>query len=470
MGRIIKFVKEHKIIVIEVSIVALVFACTLLLNFLTEFASDDWCYTFLYDNCGYPAAEGVKRIQSFTDLLLSTRNHWLQWSGRVVPHFLLQGVLTTTYPGAWHKVVFNFINAGMYAALGVVIYRFVICRKERRPFLLMLIYILMWFFLPEYGSTVLWASGAANYLWMTVIQLLFLLPYRKYGAEGEPVKKDNIKNACLMALFGAICGCTTENAGCAVFFLSVLFILYYKIQKIKIPKWSVMGAAGALAGFIVLLISPGYRRETGLNYVEKLSLRSYFDALKNIFADSAGLFFGLVMLLAIVLIAVMLTGNGKKDFAIREVSLSIILLLGAMCAVGVLLVGNRAPDRAYFFPASLIIVTICLLFARIDISGLSKIWASGLTAVLIVVTGISFNSAVQDISMSYREVEARRAIIAEAVETGDLDVRIGAIPRTQNPHNINYEPAWIIQPCDNPADWGNVWPAAYYGLDRLVAE
>lgn len=470
MENIMEFAKKHKIVLLEILIVTIAFLFTLVLNFLTEFASDDWCYSFIYDNFGYPAEEGVKRIQSIADLLLSTKNHWMQWSGRVVPHFLLQAVLTTTYPGVFHKVIFNFINAGVYAFLGVLIYRFVIYGKERRPFLLASVYILMWFFLPEYGSTVLWASGAANYLWMTVIQLLFLFPYRKYAEKGELAKADTIKNACIMGLLGPIAGCATENTGCVVFFMCVLFILYYKMENIKIPKWSVTGAAGTLAGYLFLLLSPGYKRESGINYVEKLSIQDYLLYLKDIFEDAAGIFFGLVMILAVVLIAIMITRNGKKDFAKKELFLSIILLLGAMSSVGVLLVGNRAPQRAYFFAACLIIITVVLLFERIDISHLSKICICGLTAVMLVVTAMSFAAALDDIALSYADVETRRAKIEKAVAKEKEEVWINPVPRSQNPHNINYEPAGIIQPCEDPADWGNVWVAAYYGLDRIVAE
>ncbi|MFX3750207.1 DUF6056 family protein, partial [Streptococcus suis] len=83
-----------------------------------------------------------------------------------------------------------------------------------------LTFLLMWFFIPGMGSTVLWVSGAANYLWATVIILLFLLPYRfnvstKRGWEEY-----------YLPVLGLLAGLTNEVGGATTVLLALIFTVY----------------------------------------------------------------------------------------------------------------------------------------------------------------------------------------------------------------------------------------------------
>ncbi|GEL13978.1 hypothetical protein FC15_GL000693 [Lapidilactobacillus concavus DSM 17758] len=77
------------------------------------------------------------------------------------------------------KTVFNLINTMAYLLVGLEINLLATGKHAlRQPLQLLLTYLLMWFFLSGFDSTVLWVSGAANYLWPTVIILAFFMPYR----------------------------------------------------------------------------------------------------------------------------------------------------------------------------------------------------------------------------------------------------------------------------------------------------
>ena len=67
------------------------------------------------------------------------------------------------------KGLFNIINSLIYVLIGLLINVLVSGKKAfLKPSHLSLTFLLMWFFLPGMGSTVLWVSGATNYLLITL--------------------------------------------------------------------------------------------------------------------------------------------------------------------------------------------------------------------------------------------------------------------------------------------------------------
>lgn len=197
-----KYIKKEYII--NAIILAAAFIFIMIMNTHTDYTSDDFKYRFVFDTMGKPTGN-TKPISSITDIFISMANHYRLCNGRIVAHGLLQAVLL------FGKMTFNIFNSVMYTALGFLIYKHSIWGKKGNPYLLALIFIGMWFFLPAYGMTVLWASGAANYLWCGVIAMAFLLPYRIYAENGRI--KNSAKNAVLMGIFGVFAGCTNENTG-----------------------------------------------------------------------------------------------------------------------------------------------------------------------------------------------------------------------------------------------------------------
>ena len=48
-----------------------------------------------------------------------------------------------------------------------------------------------------------------------------------------------------------------KNTGAAFIGMCALYLIYYKVKKVKIHIWQVTGLAGALAGFGFMCLSPG---------------------------------------------------------------------------------------------------------------------------------------------------------------------------------------------------------------------
>lgn len=297
MDKVVEFIKKNKVKVAGALIMIAAFVILLIINLHVDYTSDDFRYRFIYDTPGNPLPT-TKKISSFWDVIISMINHWKLCNGRVVAHGLLQMVMP------FGKLFFRIFNSLVYVSLGFLIYKHSVYGKKSNLSLLVLVYIGMWFFLPQFGLSVMWASGAANYLWCAAIMLSFMLPYRMYAANGADSVKDSWKSAVLMGLFGLFAGCTNENTGGGVVLICTLFILFYKIKGFKIPKWSWIGVITAVCGVVLLLAAPGnYRIDSKASFAEILI------RFKDVIAKTETLAFWLFVIIAVVLILALLGSN-----------------------------------------------------------------------------------------------------------------------------------------------------------------
>lgn len=170
MDKVVEFIKKNKVKVAGALIMIAAFVILLIINLHVDYTSDDFRYRFIYDTPGNPLPT-TKKISSFWDVIISMINHWKLCNGRVVAHGLLQMVMP------FGKLFFRIFNSLVYVSLGFLIYKHSVYGKKSNLSLLVLVYIGMWFFLPQFGLSVMWASGAANYLWCAAIMLSFMLPY-----------------------------------------------------------------------------------------------------------------------------------------------------------------------------------------------------------------------------------------------------------------------------------------------------
>src|SRR5699024_9666161 len=102
----------------------------------------------------------------------------------------------------------------------------------------------------QFGQSVLWLSGAVNYLWMIIFTLIFTLAFRKWDL-GEKV------NPFLTVIFGVLAGAASENGGGMAIMFAGLFIIKWIYEKRKVPLASISSILGAILGLIYQLLSPG---------------------------------------------------------------------------------------------------------------------------------------------------------------------------------------------------------------------
>lgn len=125
------------------------------------YLSDDWHFFFVWD--AFDPTEKTRRVQSFSDILISMQNYYQISGGRVIAHFLVYCLLTVS------KTVFNLLNGVMYAAMCWLLYRIAEAASGcKNIWLYPLTVLLSFLFLPMFGDDALWLSGSVNYLWMSV--------------------------------------------------------------------------------------------------------------------------------------------------------------------------------------------------------------------------------------------------------------------------------------------------------------
>ena len=222
-------------------------------NLLLPIIADDYSYAFIWDGAHWGnLIDGVdpnnfQRVESFSDILASQWEHYFHWGGRTIAHIFVQFFV-------WQgKIFFDVANVFMLAALVILIFKVGtgLSLREMNKKFLVLILAGIWFCAPALIITTVWLTGACNYLWMSAFELLFLLPFalafwRKNFSVPVP----------LMALLGLIAGWSIEPGSAVTVFAAFMFCVHFW-RKNNLQPWMKIGFAFALAGFAILILSPG---------------------------------------------------------------------------------------------------------------------------------------------------------------------------------------------------------------------
>ena len=222
-----------------------------ILNYYTPLFCDDWHYCFIFGS--------QEPIDSILDIFKSQYIHYFNQNGRFTPHFFVQ-----LFDGILGKTSFNIINTLFFIAFLHLINKTISPNKNLYYIFTSITVILLLFFLPVFGTNLLWMSGACNYLWTGVFLLAFNLLLSK-----------NIHNKLLYPLlfiFGLLTGWTHEAM---VIGLSVGYIVFYAINKKEITNSRIWLLVGFFIGTLLLVISPGnMHRALGEN---EFSLTLFFQ-------------------------------------------------------------------------------------------------------------------------------------------------------------------------------------------------
>ncbi|HNX59329.1 MAG TPA: DUF6056 family protein, partial [Spirochaetota bacterium] len=247
---------NKKDIIIPFATVLSTFIIILILNFLTPLLADDYRYSFIFSDPGF------HRVQSLHDVIVSQYHHWLDWGGRNIAHFFCQFFLM------YDKSVFNIFNSLMYVIFTLLIYFHAAgIRSKFKPYLFVIINLLLWIFLPAWGQDILWLTGSCNYLWGSAFILAFLLPYRLSFLDSEKFGK---YFATIMFIAGIVAGWSCEHTASAVMVIFVLFFGYKLYRREKIYSWEISGFAGFIIGFTLMIAAPG-------NYVRRAEMVGNMD-------------------------------------------------------------------------------------------------------------------------------------------------------------------------------------------------
>lgn len=433
-------------------ILLITFVMIYILNKNTHFTSDDFRYHFMYES--FFPAENVSRITNLKDIFHSMYNHYFMWGGRITAHTLVQLILI------FNKNIFNIVNSLFFVGLAVLIYMHCNVNKKINITLLIGIILSLFFFIPQFGLTVLWVSGAGNYLWCAFIILLFLLPYRVY-VENNKNQKKSIFKFIYMILLGIIAGWTNENTGGAMILLIMLFILYYKLHNIKIPKWAVGGFISSAIGFMFLILAPGNNARKGHMIKKTVNL---IDNILNVLGTTSTLCGGLVILLIVFLLLLSLTNKDKKIIS-KQLILSGMYLICALAGIIVMIVSPQIAGRVWFGPITFIIISTFNLYPYIN---RDKYKLKIIISIFLIIFGLKFiqdyKVAYNDITKTFNSINYQISTIIDEKEKGNLDIQVKSIEKPKSKYNAFLGTRYLSS---NKDSWLNQWMAKYYDINSI---
>lgn len=385
-------------VLIWILLVLFCFSAILLLNVLTPLISDDFAYLFIYGE--------NTRVGSVIDIIHSQVNHYYLWGGRSIVHFIAQVLLLLP------SYVADILNSLIYVAYTFLIYYHIKGRGTNGISLFIFVSLAIWFMQPVFGDTILWITGSANYLWGTVLILLFLLPFRLYSGKGQSLSKQ-ILYSLLLFISGVIAGWTNENTAGAMLLIILLFFLYYRSLGWKIPLWAIFGLIGGIVGYTIMILAPGNFARAGGS-----TLSLYLIAYR-LFNCTLTFVYYCGPLILMCFVVYVLYYHFYRDQRNEKLELSLIYSVAAIAAVYAMLFAPTFPRRALFGVVTYLIIGAGILFYNLNFRN-SFLRQMRLGIIILGVFSFMFTYylAAKEINIYSNMVEQREVKIKEVKESG----------------------------------------------------
>ena len=221
-------------------------------------AYDDYAYAFIWDgeHCGnleqmntcIPEFEGRQRVESLNDIVQSMESYYFTWSGRIFAQGLAQFFIWLGKP------VFDVANTIMFLFLLLTIINLANTWLKISRKALVWIFLSLNLFAACSLTSMLWLTGACNYMWMAFFQLFFVTPYVKALRSREA--GNSALNVALMILLGLLAGWSNEVGALATISLTIFLVAMCKVQGV-FRSWMIAGLAALIVGYAFMILAPG---------------------------------------------------------------------------------------------------------------------------------------------------------------------------------------------------------------------
>jgi len=381
------------------------------------------------------------------------------WTGRSVAHFLAEFWLLLGKP------LFNVANTIVYCVF-ILLLQFHIMGslKNFNPLVFFCLNIFLWYFVPMWGQDFIWLTGSCNYLWTTVIILLFLVPFRKKIDDSG--YRLNPFFSLLFFLPGVLAGWTNENSGAAVLFMLIAYFALLRIRKNKLSLFDITGTAGFITGFIFLVAAPG-------NYVRAISEQAAQSSLNGgfiiiLFKRFLGITLKVLENYSFIIIALSvflyfeIVHHKKKKIP----AVTWLYALAGMASIYSMLLSPSFPDRTFFIVIVFWCLTLGTLLVRYE-PEIPEIFRRNSKLILVslfILFSSSFLFGARNTVGIYLKWRDRLQYIESEKQKGNFDIEVKApIPAT-NRHTAPYR---LDDISNDIYFWRNVDIAAYYGINSI---
>lgn len=403
----------------------------------TPYAGDDFRYKL-------NPLENEFNFRIFAEIIDFQKWHYLNWSGRVVPNFLLQVFLVPS------KLIFNFFNAGVQVLLINIIFYFAYNRvaKEYKDIcLLLLINLFLFIGFYKYSGFSIYLTSAISYTWTHFIVLIYYLPFWNFFINGKDYSKKQF-----FTIAGFIAGCTNEHVFIAqlYFFISLIILKRFSIIR-ELPRFFFSSFYGVLVGGLILIFSPG-------NYARATSQGSFlsFDSIIDYLIYDAIWFTSDIKPFWLMIILLVAFGffSYKKLLHINKPQ-TFILSCGFISSLSMAFSPSYHSGTNLFF----FICTIIFVLPKIDFSS-----SINLVSIINIILTLSLFLILHHnhslIDKYHRSIEAE--ILSEK-KKGKKDIIIQNIEIDTN-RLVNYQALF-----SNPNSVRNMHIAKYYHVDSIIS-
>lgn len=418
-------------------------------NMLTPMMSDDLFY-----------AKEAQSAGSFVGLVQQEYHQYMTWSGRSVSHLILRCFLLGD------KIIFNFFNSFVFVGLTLLIYLNIERRKKNDVSVYLLINLLIWMFGVVFRQTVLWETGACNYLWGSTIILAFLTLYR-FCLKRVDFIKHKIIWVVLLFVSGIAAGWCNENTSGGGILMALLltgFYFYDNKGSKKKKWWMTAGIAGQAIGFLFMILAPGNavralaqeEEHTGL-----FALVSRFQKVTLAVRDN------FLVLLIIGMLLVIIVKYQKQNIKVlwsdcRDGFLWGITFLATCYA---LILTPEPMPRAYFGAGIFLIIVVIQFYVHVDErETVFHCLKAGIISVMCLIMFFTYMESGANLARIYREYHERDVYLTEQAANGVQEV---TVPMLRPDFETKYSDGYNSDIKESPEYWLNNAYAAYYGFDSV---
>ena len=420
-----------------------IFIFVLILNLKTLYIADDYVYHFFYQTS---SPTEIAHQQKISTLLIpaSMWNHYFLWNGRFVAHSIVQYFMQFDT-----KIPFDICNSLIFVILIMMMDRFAskLSNKKAQAFVLPSIFAFTWFYLPFFGQSVLWVSGAGNYLWMSVIYLGFIMYNLKF-------REASLQTFVAAGIIGFLAGASNENSGPAAILIVLLFMFKRFIETHKISLVSSISVFFGAVGFLLMLISPGSQKRGMMSRTWPVVHKN----LENIY----NLTFDNWKWLYLLVIVLMIAGVVLKKLSIDSCWSIIFFMVGHFAAVYAMALSPEEPQRTFFggviFLGIALFIPVYALFSEV------KLVLPVLSILMIILFVRSYVLAYQDINQSYQVNKMQYEKILTAKKEGKNSAHVPILPVAKSTYNATYQTFTLDEPSDQLM---NLWVAKYFDIGKV---
>lgn len=414
------------------------------LNLLTPMIADDYRYAFSFSSGA--------QLQSVWDIFPSLGAHAAVMNGRLVPHFFVQLFTLTPRP------VFSLLNAMVYVALLLGLYRVARkaeCRYDWR--LLLIVDGAVFLLPPAFGQSFLWLAGSLNYLWCDALMVWVWVPFADFIFRKRDVR--TVWQWALLTVGSLLLGNMSENVSATAVGIMGLWMGYVWWRDRKLPVWMPVSALLTLVGWLALMLAPANRTNVGQAVQGASALFANFQAALEMWMQHglwlSGAFLALFFLTGVY-------AKGQQNRA----AFAMMLFLGSLVCNFMMTAADYYPERAFTGSILMEILAVAVLLPSLTEVAWGKALCRALACGLTLVMALQMLGALPNAYNRYRQAQARIDEVLQAKAQGVQDIVTFGIKG-----NSRYDAFdGLNELTDDPGYFPNVYFAKYYGVQSIVAE